>query len=64
MVQVTLDDLSKISNVIDGATAAGANQVQGIQFTLRDQDAVRAEALREAAAKARGDADVLAQPWG
>ena len=44
LVQVTLDDLTKISNVIDAAAQSGANQVRGIQFTLRDQDAVRAEA--------------------
>jgi uncharacterized protein YggE len=64
LVQVTLDDLTKISNVIDAAAQSGANQVQGIQFTLRDQDAVRADALRKAAAKARGDAEVLAAALG
>jgi len=53
VVQVTLDELGKIGAVIDAATQAGANHVQGIQFTLRDQDAVRAEALREAALRAR-----------
>jgi uncharacterized protein YggE len=50
--------------VIDSATQAGANHVQGVQFTLRDQDAVRATALREAAVKARTQADVLAQALG
>ena len=64
LVQVTLDDLARISNVIDAAAQAGANQVRGIQFTLRDQDAVRADALRKAAAKARADADVLAAALG
>jgi uncharacterized protein YggE len=53
VVQVTLDDLGRIGDVIDAATRAGANRVQGIQFTLRDQDAVRAAALREAATRAR-----------
>ena len=64
LVQVTLDDLTKISNVIDAAAQAGANQVRGIQFTLRDQDAVHADALRKAAATARADADVLAAALG
>ncbi|MBS0579328.1 MAG: SIMPL domain-containing protein [Proteobacteria bacterium] len=64
IVQVTLDDLNRISNVIDAASQAGANDVRGIQFTLRDQDAVRAEALRKAAARARADADVLAAALG
>jgi uncharacterized protein YggE len=63
-VQVTLDDLEKIGGVIDAAAQAGANHVQGIQFTLRDQDAVRAEALREAALRARAQADVLAAALG
>ena len=64
MVQVTLDDLGKIGPVIDAASAAGANQVHSIQFTLHDQDAVRAQALREAALRARADADVLASALG
>lgn len=64
VVQVTLDELAKIGAVIDSATQAGANQVQGIQFTLRDAEAVRAEALREAATKARAAADVLASALG
>src|SRR6516165_8466158 len=64
VVQVTLDELGKIGAVIDAATQAGANHVQGIQFTLRDQDAVRAEALREAVLRARAEADVLAAALG
>jgi hypothetical protein len=64
VVQVTLDDLAKIGAVIDSATQAGANHVQDIQFTLRDQDAVRAQALREAASRASRDAEVLAAALG
>src|SRR6266480_266991 len=64
VVQVTLDDLARIGTVIDSATQAGANHVQGIQFTLRDQDAVRAEALRQAATRARAEAEVLAAALG
>jgi uncharacterized protein len=60
VLQVTLDDLPKIGSVIDTATAAGANHVMGIVFTLRDQDSVRSEALREAAVRARAEAEVLA----
>ena len=60
LVQVTLDDLARVASVIDSATQAGANHVQGIQFTLRDEDSVRAEALRQAATRARAEAEVLA----
>jgi uncharacterized protein YggE len=64
VVRVTLDDLSKVGGVIDAATRAGANDVQGIQFTLRDEDAVKSEALRQAARQARAKADVLADTLG
>ena len=64
VVQVQLDDLTRIGAVIDAATQSGANRVQGIQFTLRDQDAVRAQALREAATRARAEVDVLAAALG
>lgn len=60
VVEVTLDDLGRIGEVIDAATRSGANRVQGIQFTLRDQDVVRAQALKEAATRARAEAEVLA----
>ncbi len=64
VVQVTLDELARIGPVIDSATQAGANQVQGVQFTLRDTESVRAEALREAARKASAEARVLAEALG
>ena len=64
LVQVTLDELTKMGAVIDAATQSGANQVQGIQFTLRDQDTVRAAALRQAATRARAEAEVLAAALG
>ncbi|HEX4649142.1 MAG TPA: SIMPL domain-containing protein, partial [Steroidobacteraceae bacterium] len=60
VVQIQLDELARIGDVLDAATRAGANRVQGIQWTLRDQDAVRAEALREAATRAHAEAEVLA----
>ena len=60
VVEVTLDDLARIGDCIDAATRAGANRVQGIQWTLRDQDTVRAQALREAATRAHAEAEVLA----
>jgi uncharacterized protein len=64
VVEVTLDDLGRIGDVIDAATRTGANRVQGIQFTLRDAESVRAQALKEAATRARAEADVLAGALG
>ncbi|HEY7888116.1 MAG TPA: SIMPL domain-containing protein [Steroidobacteraceae bacterium] len=64
VVEVRLDDLGSVGRVIDAATQAGSNNVQDIRFTLRNEDAARAEALREAALRARQDADALAGALG
>lgn len=64
VVEVRLDDLRRTGQVIDAATQAGSNQVQGIRFALRDEEAPRREALREAALNARQDAGVLADALG
>jgi uncharacterized protein YggE len=63
-VRVTIDDLTRIGDVIDTATRAGANRVPSVQFALRDEDSVRTQALREAAIKARAEADALAGALG
>ena len=64
VVRITVDDLSKVPVVIDASTHSGANQIQSVQFLLRDQESVRAQALREAAVRARGEADTLAAALG
>lgn len=64
MVNVTVDGASRAGAVIDAALAAGANRVEGLGFQLRDTDAVRAEALREAMTKARAEAELLAGAAG
>jgi uncharacterized protein len=64
VVEVRLDDLSRIGRVIDAATQAGSNNVQDIRFALRDEQAARTEALREAALNAQQDAQALAGALG
>lgn len=64
VVRVRLDDLSRVGRVIDAATQAGSNRVQDIHFALRDEQAPRTEALREAALDARQDAQALAGALG
>lgn len=63
-VLVTVDDLSLTAKVIDAATGAGANNIEGISFTLKDDSAVRAEALAAAAKAARANAEAIAQALG
>jgi len=64
IVRVTLNDLTRIGQAIDVATQSGANQVQRLQFTLKDEQAARLQALRAAAVKAKAQAEALAQALG
>ena len=63
-VTVTLSDLTKIGNVIDASAQAGANDVSGIAFTLRQDRQARDRALSEATQEAMGKARVIAQALG
>ncbi|MDF1557583.1 MAG: SIMPL domain-containing protein [ANME-2 cluster archaeon] len=61
-LKVTMKDIDNVGDVIDTAVDAGANEVQGVSFTLSDsarQDA-RGLALENAVKAARSDADTLA----
>lgn len=59
-VQVKINNLSQVGQVIDTATQTGANTINALRFTLKDEQASRAQALREAAMKARAKAEALA----
>ncbi len=60
-VNVTVDQLSLLGKVIDAATGTGATNINGISFTLKDDSAVREQALSQAATKARANAEALAK---
>ncbi len=64
IVRVTLDDLTKVGSVIDTAVQGGSNRIQNLRFMLRDEAPVKAQALREAAQKARASANALADALG
>lgn len=61
VVSVRLDDLARVGPVIDAAVGAGANEVQGVDFRLRDDAAARQRAVAEAVADARGTAQAMAR---
>ncbi len=63
-VTIRLDDLTLVGEVVDRATRAGANQVQGVSFTRRHDDEAKAEALSRAAGQARAKAETLARALG
>jgi len=56
-----LDDVGKI---IDAAMQAGANNINRLMFTLKDEEAARLEALRQASAKARAKVEAIAASLG
>ena len=60
-VLVTVDNLGLVGKVIDTATQSGASSIAGVSFTLHDDAAVRSQALAEAAAKARQNAEGMAK---
>lgn len=63
-VLVTLDDLPATGKVIDAATGSGANNIEGVSFSLRDDSSVLAEALAQAAQKARANGEAIAKALG
>ncbi len=60
-VRVTVEDLSLLGAILDGATQSGANQITGIAFLLKDDEGPRGQALAEAASKARSQAEAIAK---
>jgi uncharacterized protein YggE len=63
-VMLKLREVDKAGDVLDAVTAAGANNIYGIQFTFDDPAVLREEARAEAMAQARDKAEALAQLAG
>lgn len=59
-VKMRGDNMSKIGQIIQEVTAAGANQAGDLQFTLDNPDAVQAQAREKAIADATAKAQALA----
>jgi uncharacterized protein YggE len=63
-VQATVRKLDTISDVIDGALAAGATTLDGITFRVDDPSGAEAQAREAAMKNARAKADALAKAAG
>jgi len=63
-LQVKIRDMEKVGKIIEGATAAGANQVGDLQFTIDKEDELKAQARKEAIEKAKTKAKELASQLG
>lgn len=63
-VSATVRDLGRLSDVVDGAMAAGATTVDGISFRVEDQAGAEAQARTAALAQAKATAEALASGAG
>jgi len=64
MIEIQVHDPALAGKVIDVATRAGANVISGINSSATDDQNARAEVVREAAEKARSNAEALAAALG
>lgn len=63
-VQIRVDDLKRLSGVIDESIAAGANNIQGVRWDLANREALERQAIQRAYADARARAEVIASASG
>lgn len=60
-VTISIDKLDRVGSIIDAATAAGANSVEGIQFVVGEASPSQGEALALATKQAIAKAEAIAK---
>src|SRR5262245_31726139 len=63
-VRIKTNNLDLVGKLIDGSMQAGANNINRLVFTLKDEQAAQLEALRQASAKAKVKAEAIAASLG
>jgi uncharacterized protein len=63
-VRIKTNTLDLVGRLIDGSMQAGANNVNRLVFTLKDEQGAQLEALRQASAKAKVKAEAIAASLG
>ena len=63
-VRIKMSKLDDVGKVIDAAMQSGANNINRLAFTLKDEDAARLDALKQASAKAKAKAEAIAASLG
>lgn len=61
---VSLHNLDEVGNVIDTAIQAGANRVLSVLFELKEAEALKLQALQNAATQAKAKAEAIARSAG
>lgn len=64
VVRVEVRRMDQIGTVLDTALAKGANQINSLDFFASNADSARHEALAQAVARARSDAEAMARAAG
>ncbi|HHV79217.1 MAG TPA: SIMPL domain-containing protein [Firmicutes bacterium] len=64
IVKASTTHLDKVGEIVDAAVAAGANNISGIYFSVKDMESYRQQLLAKAAEVARARAEVLAKASG
>ena len=60
IVEVRVDDLTKLGEVLDSSVSSGATTIQGLSFDLKDRTKLEREALTRAVVDATARADAAA----
>jgi uncharacterized protein YggE len=63
-IEVRLADIGKLGPALDALVTAGANQINGVNFSIHDPAALLAEARSQAVADARAKAETFAKAAG
>ncbi len=63
-VEVTINDLTIVSRVIDAAVRSGANNISALRFTVKDEEGAKTAALVKATSSAREKAGAMAKALG
>jgi uncharacterized protein YggE len=64
ILRIKTAKLDEVGKMIDAAMQSGANNVNRLVFTLKDEEAARLDALRQATAKAKVKAEAIAASLG
>ncbi len=64
IVKVTVNDVTKVGDVIDAAAGAGSNSISSIQFGISNEDVVYQEALKLAMTSAKAKATAIMGTFG
>lgn len=63
-LEVKIRDLSRVGDVIEKGTSAGANEIGNLIFTIENQDALKNQARQQAVQKAKDKANQMAGAVG